>query len=117
MVTWERWCRANVPSGTEVVTVERVVGTNGGGRVFGAPASLDPCVVQRQSKRVQVTTDNSAGGLVQSTVLVMAPTTPAVPVDSKITLADGTEVRALASAVLGDHGVPGVVAHQEIDCG
>jgi hypothetical protein len=112
VVTWEHWCRYNIPR-PDTISVRIKVGTNGGGPVLSAVRAVWPCMLQSQTKRVQITTDHSAGSSVLATSLVLCPVDPVIPVGSVIAGAG----RVVASAQIQDNGLPGVVAHQELDCG
>jgi hypothetical protein len=114
VVTWVEWAEASGLT-LDTITARVPAGTVATGTTW-TTHTVDQVVVQAQSKRVSVATDQAAGGIAVSTALVIAPPSPLIPVGSTLTMADGTTTRVLTSALVGAHGLP-LPEHQELDCG
>lgn len=102
---WADFLAENVPE-PRTISVEAYEGSGAYGDVYAAAVDVEGCVIEHTRRRIQVQTQDAAGGIVISTTTVYAPPATVAPVDSRVTLPDGTVTKVLQASSQDAHGHP-----------
>lgn len=103
---WDDFLETSIPE-PHTIQVEAYTGAGAYGDAYADPVEVEGCVIEHTRRRVQVQTQDAAGGIVISSTTVYAPpNTPVWPVESRVTLPDGTVTRVLQASLQDAHGHP-----------
>jgi hypothetical protein len=100
---WDDFLAGSIPE-PHTITVEAYEGAGAYGDTYAAAAEVPGCVVEHTRRRVQVQTQDAAGGIVISSTTVYAPPGTTAPAESRVTLPDGTVTRVLQASYQDAHG-------------
>jgi hypothetical protein len=102
---WSQFLAENIPV-PHTITVEAYQGSGAYGDVYAAAVAVDGCVIEHTRRRIQMQTQDAAGGVVISSTTVYAPPATVAPVDSRVTLPGGTVTKVLQASYQDAHGHP-----------
>ncbi|GLH97347.1 hypothetical protein [Phytohabitans aurantiacus] len=109
---WAAFLAENIPE-PHTITGEAYEGSGAYGDTYAAPVDVEGCVIEHTRRRVQVQTQDAAGGVVISSTTVYAPPATVLPVGSRVTLPTGAVTKVLAASYQDPHGHP-LPAHWEL---
>lgn len=102
---WDDFLASSIPS-PHTIAVEEYQGAGAYGDTYAAAVSVSGCVIEHTRRRIQVQTQDAAGGIVISSTTVYAPPGTVAPAESRVTLPDGTVTRVLQASYQDAHGHP-----------
>jgi len=105
VMDWDEFIETSIPS-PHTIVVEAHGGAGAYGDAYAAAVEVEGCVVEHTRRRVQVQTQDAAGGIVISSTTVFAPPDTTAPAESRVTLPSGVTTRVLQASFLDAHGQP-----------
>jgi hypothetical protein len=102
---WAAFLAENIPT-PHTISVEAYSASGAYGDVYAAAVEVEGCVIEHTRRRIQVQTQDAAGGVVISSTTVYAPPATVAPVGSRVTLPGNVVTKVLQASLQDPHGHP-----------